>query len=127
MSERTILEIENCNGNLSWRDSSLDVKFKLSCGRDGSIAVSLDPLPLSLQSKFLLELGSTRSRKAEEFTLLGSGPGGEWIETKSARLTRWGTSSDKEGAFINLEISTGRLDLSWQHPTTSNPSEPISR
>jgi hypothetical protein len=125
MSERTIFEIINCKGKLSWSDSSLEIEFKLSCGRDGSLAISPNPIPISPQSKFLFDLSSTRSRTSEKFIFFGLGPDREQIETKSAYLTHFMTRSNAEGSFIDLEISTHHLEIRWQHPQTSASREPI--
>lgn len=125
MSEGTILELTRCKGQLSWEGRSLGIQFKLSCGRDGNVVISPDPIPLSPQSKFLLDLYSTRSRTVEKFALFGSGPDGEQIEAKSAHLKRMSVPSNEERAFIDLEISTPHLDLTWQSPRTTALSEPI--
>lgn len=125
MSERTIFEIVNCKGKLSWSGSSLEIEFKLSCGRDGGLTILPHPIPLSPQNRFLFDLSATRGRTAEKFVLSGLGPDREQIETKSAYLTHFTTRSNADGSFIDLEISTRHLEITWQHPQTSASGETI--
>ena len=73
MAEESIFELKDCKGEISHRGSSLDIKFLLSCARDGRIRIFPQRVPLSEQSKFLLGLETSRARLVETFAIAGHG------------------------------------------------------
>src|SRR5712671_5902946 len=100
----TTFELIDCQGKLAWSDNFLEINFKLSCRRDGSLLVSCDPIPRSPQSnKFETDLDSTRSRTVQQYTLTGLGPDGVHIATKYASVSVEKLISQSN--FIDLELS----------------------
>jgi hypothetical protein len=121
MAEDSILEFKNCKGEISYRGLSLGIEFHLSCARDGRISILPQRVPLSNESKFLLDLEGSQSRLVEEFTIAGYHEEGVRIESEHAYLSRCTVPSDKYGAYFDLEISANRLNLSWEEREAGGP------
>ncbi len=124
-NQRIIFELTNCQGKLTWSDNFLEINFKLSCRRDGSLLVSCDPIPRSLQSnKFEMDRDSTQSRTVQQYTLTGLGPDGVQIATKYASVSVEKLISQSN--FIDLELSIQYLELDWQSTKTDVSREIIA-
>jgi hypothetical protein len=107
-------ELDNFVGEISSGGNTLPISLKFVCALSGRVSIDPEAIPLSRQSEFLLELGYSKARVVEEFSIRALNVDGVRLETNHAYIGRMGTRSDSTGAYIDLDVSTRNLTLYWK-------------
>ncbi len=120
--DKTLFEEREFKGSLGVHEHSVPIAFKARLDVTGALLLDLEPLPLTKDTRFIMDVWHETKRAPALFRLSGSSDDGIRLETQSLYFNSIGPhSSADRGAYYAFKAQLGGAKLHRPCPARERP------
>lgn len=123
-AEEPVFAIGTIAGDLKIKTHTLPITGAIDVRRDGSIAFTLDPIPLTTDTSWLFDEVLQRERLARWVILRATSSRGS-IESDYVTIHGRGTTSDADGTYVTLQASISKLTV-YHHDAPDSAADCVA-
>lgn len=113
-SSEWLLELPKVTGSLAWRTNSIDLACSLRIGRNGYVALDFEPVRVTEESKWALDIIGAKRRFTPWLRLKGEAPEGIKVTSDHVSLKGYELGRDAEALTIRLSGEASRLRIQYR-------------